>query len=136
MDQIDRNILEYLKQNGRAAYTKIADELDVSEGTVRNRVQRMKEDGVIERFTVETRGEGISAIVMVKLSTEVSLENVLGSLSENIDFHEVTGDHDLVMEIERGTTGELNEEIDGIRAIEGVVDTKTYPVLNSGQTSV
>jgi DNA-binding Lrp family transcriptional regulator len=133
MDQTDRNILSYLRDDGRASYTELADELGVSEGTVRNRVQRMKEEGVIERFTVETKVEGISAVVMAKISTDTDISEILGSLTEGIDFYEVTGDYDLVMEIERETTEELNEEIDSVRAVEGVVDTKTYPVLNRGQ---
>ena len=48
MDQIDLDIIALLQQNGRMPYTEIAEALDVSEGTVRNRVARLQDDKIIQ----------------------------------------------------------------------------------------
>jgi Lrp/AsnC family transcriptional regulator for asnA, asnC and gidA len=41
MDEIDRTIIACLQYDGRMSFTTIADQIGVSEGTVRNRVGRL-----------------------------------------------------------------------------------------------
>jgi DNA-binding Lrp family transcriptional regulator len=130
MDKKNEKILELLKKDGRASYTQIAQELDVSEGTVRNRVQKMKENEVIERFTVETSGLGSEAVVMVKLETGRDIENVLAEFPKGIEIKEVAGEYDLILEIERESNPEINSVLDEVRSIEGVDSTETFMVLN------
>ena len=48
MDDLDRRILSILRRDARTPYTEIADRVGTSEGTVRNRVDRMTDEGVIE----------------------------------------------------------------------------------------
>ena len=55
-DYYDRRILELLEQNSRIPYTEIARILGVSEGTVRRRINDLVDNGIIVRFTIETRG--------------------------------------------------------------------------------
>lgn len=52
LDVIDQAILYHLQQDGRRAITDIADALDVSDNTVRNRMQAMEESGVISGYRV------------------------------------------------------------------------------------
>lgn len=131
MDDTDRKILDILEKDGRASYTEIADEIGVSEGTVRNRVERMADEEVIEKFTVETSLPGNKAIVMVKVSTGISIEDVITELFPGMKVNEVTGEYDLVLEFKGKSSEELNSQLDSIREIEGVEETKTYPVLKS-----
>lgn len=130
MDQKDEKILELLKLNGRASYTEIAKNVDVSEGTVRNRVEKMLENGVIENFTVKTGSRGSKAVVMVKLVIGKDIDHVLEDFPEKVQIMEVTGEYDLVLEIERPSNQEINKLLDEIRSIDGVDSTETYMVLN------
>lgn len=131
MDGKDEKILDYLKENGRAAFTEIAEELDVSEGTVRNRVQKLKEEGIIERFTVDVKAEGtVKAFVSVNVSTERNFQDLLEELPEDLKIFEIAGDMDLLVKISRTSSEQVNEVVDRIRAIPGVRDTKTYMVLS------
>lgn len=129
MDDTNREIVEILKKDGRASFTDIAERIGVSEGTVRRRVQEMKEEGVIERFTVETGSSGSRAVVMVQISTGTSLDKVLKDFPSNLEVKEVAGDSDLILELERDSNEEINEVLDKIREINGVEGTKTYTVL-------
>lgn len=52
-DAIDRAILYELQVNGRRQITDIADELDVADNTVRNRLQKMEDGGVINGYLVD-----------------------------------------------------------------------------------
>lgn len=44
---LNLEIIKLLEADGRMAFSEIADQLDVSEGTIRNRVNSMKEAGVL-----------------------------------------------------------------------------------------
>jgi Lrp/AsnC family transcriptional regulator for asnA, asnC and gidA len=48
MDDIDRSIISHLQFNGRAPYTKIAEELNLTEGAVRRRVKKLIDAGVMQ----------------------------------------------------------------------------------------
>lgn len=130
MDQKDAKILEHLKEDGRAPYTDIAEEIGVSEGTVRNRVEKMIENGDIEKFTVQTGTKGSKAVVMVELKTGRDINEILGEFPEKIEVMDVTGEYDLILEIERPSNQEINDLLDDIRTIDGVDSTETYMVLN------
>ena len=130
MDRTDEEILEILEEDGRVSFTEVAEKVDVSEGTVRNRIEKMQKSGVIEKFTVETSTEGSKAVVMVELETGRDIEEVLNDFPEGITILEVAGDYDLVLRIERKSNREINSILDTIRSISGVKGTETYMVLN------
>jgi DNA-binding Lrp family transcriptional regulator len=129
MDSIDQEILNILKEDGRASHTDIAEEIGVSEGTIRNRIEKMKAEDVIEKFTVHVKNQGISAIILVELSTDADIEYFFDQLSEDMRVFEVTGEHDIIIHLSRDTSEELNDELDKIRKIEGVKNTVTKSVL-------
>lgn len=130
MDRTDEEILEIFEEDGRISFTEVAEKVDVSEGTVRNRIEKMQENDVIEKFTVETSTEGSKAVVMVELETGRDIEKVLEDFPENIQILEVAGDYDLVLRIERKNNQDINNLLDSIRSIPGIKNTETYMVLN------
>jgi Lrp/AsnC family transcriptional regulator, regulator for asnA, asnC and gidA len=48
LDVVDRRLIGALKQDGRMRYTDLASKLGVTEGTVRNRIQRLTEQGALK----------------------------------------------------------------------------------------
>ncbi len=76
MDDKDKRILEMLIEDSRRPYREIAEAVDLSESTVRKRVLRLQEDGVIERFTIRVCREEEKCImafitVIPKSSAEI-----------------------------------------------------------------
>ena len=53
MDDKDRRILEMLIEDSRRPYREVADDVGLSESTVRKRVLKLQEEGVIEKFTIK-----------------------------------------------------------------------------------
>ena len=53
MDIIDQKILELLKENSRMSFNKISENINKTEATVRRRVKKLLEEGILKRFTVE-----------------------------------------------------------------------------------
>ena len=53
LDEKDKKIIEMLFENSRRPYHEIADKVGLSESTVRKRVMKLQEGGVIEKFTIK-----------------------------------------------------------------------------------
>lgn len=52
LDKTDRKIITMLMEDSRRPYREIADEVGLSESTVRKRVIKLQEEGVIDKFTI------------------------------------------------------------------------------------
>jgi DNA-binding Lrp family transcriptional regulator len=133
MDELDRQILDILRRDARTPYTEIADDIGTSEGTVRNRVEQLIEDDVIERFTVATRTGNVKA--MVEISVDVNVQT--GGLTERmaewtmVDFvWQVSGEEDIVLVVDATDTSRLNDLITRARELDEVVSTKTRLILD------
>ncbi|HET7657522.1 MAG TPA: Lrp/AsnC family transcriptional regulator [Bacillales bacterium] len=69
IDETDRKILDCLSENGRMSYADIGKKLDLSRVSIRERINQMMENGVIEKFSVvinsEMVGKKVSAFFEV-----------------------------------------------------------------------
>ena len=133
MDDLDRRILSILRRDARTPYTEIADRVGTSEGTVRNRVDRMTDEGVIERFTVTTRTGNVKA--MVEISVEMNVDTAaVGERMvdwEEVDFvWQVSGEDDVVLVVDAVDTRAVNELISQAREMDEVKSTKTRLILD------
>ena len=133
MDQLDREILSILRRDSRTPYTEIADRVGTSEGTVRNRVEQLIEDGIIERFTVATRTGNVKA--MIELSVDVNVDTAAVSARivewKPVDFvWQVSGDEDIVLVADAADTAALNDLIARARELDEVISTKTRLILD------
>ncbi len=133
MDDLDRAILDVLRRDARTPYTEIAEQVDTSEGTVRNRVERMTDDGVIERFTVTTRTGNVKAMIEVSVAVDVDTTAVSERMTEwnEVDFvWQVSGEEDIVLVVDAADTQDLNELITKARELDDVVSTETRLILD------
>lgn len=89
-DAVDYAILYQLQEDGRRAITDIADELEVADNTVRNRVQALEEKGVIEGYQVNVDYDraNIQHHYMFICSARVSERESLAQQAQ--EFSEVT----------------------------------------------
>ena len=133
MDDLDRRILNILRRDARTPYTEIAERVGTSEGTVRNRVDRMSADGVIERFTVTTRTGNVKAMVEISVDMNVNTSEVSATLAEweEVDFvWQVSGEEDIVLIVDCVDTRAVNELITRARELPEVEGTKTRLILD------
>lgn len=63
LDKNDKKILEMLIEDSRRPYREISEKVDLSESTVRKRVIKLQEEGVIEKFTIKICREDERCIV-------------------------------------------------------------------------
>jgi DNA-binding Lrp family transcriptional regulator len=133
MDDLDSEILSILRRDARTPYTEIADQVGTSEGTVRNRVEQLVEDGVIERFTVATRTGNVKAMVEVGVDVSVDTHDISDRVVDwsEVDFvWQVSGEEDIVFVVDAQDTNRVNELITKTREMEEVVSTKTRLILD------
>ncbi|MEF8800127.1 MAG: Lrp/AsnC family transcriptional regulator [Halolamina sp.] len=133
MDELDREILSILRRDARTPYTEIAERVGTSEGTVRNRVEGMVEDGVIERFTVTTRTGNVKAMIEISVAMDVNTDEVGERLAEweEVDFvWQVSGEDDIVLVVDCVDTRAVNELIGRAREQEEVENSTTRLILD------
>jgi Lrp/AsnC family transcriptional regulator for asnA, asnC and gidA len=132
IDHLDERIIEILKKDSRRAFVEIADELKVSEGTIRSRVRKLLEEGVIQSFTIKTSSKNVKAIIEVKIDVNVNTSEVAQSIAkfEGVsEVFEVTGEEDIVAIIDVTSSPQLNEIIERIRRFDNVQSTRTRLIL-------
>jgi len=133
MDDLDRQILDILRRDARTPYTEIADEVGTSEGTVRNRVERMMDDDVIERFTISTRTGNVKAMLEIGVAVDVDTKAISERMAEweEVDFvWMVSGEQDIVLVVDAADTRGVNDLITQARDQDEVVSTKTRLILD------
>jgi len=135
MDSTDKQILRILKDDGRASYGYIGDKVGLSEGAVRKRIKMLADSGVIRKFTVKIGvAEGAEAITLLATNpsfpTQVVSERIRAIPNVETTY-EVTGQYDIVAVIGGMNVAEVNECIEKIRRVEGIMKTNTMVVLRS-----
>lgn len=86
IDELDLKILKLLEEDGRLAFMDIAKKLRLSESTIRKRVQALKDNGVIKRFTVEIDPAKIGLNTVAIVGIDVDPPNRLPSLLQIYTF--------------------------------------------------
>jgi len=135
IDSIDKTILKMLQEDARIAFKRIAEKTGVSEATIFVRVKKLREKGVIKRFTAlvspEHLGKKLTAFILINTEPK-KLEEVLATLSSMDDVYEVydvTGTYYAIAKIRTENRETLAEIIDQIGMIDGVTRTETAIVL-------
>lgn len=132
LDDLDRKILQILKANARESFVHIAEALGTSEGTIRARIKRLTDEGIIRKFTVQTAGSNIKAMIEVRIETNVNSSAVSSQIAtwEGVErVWEVTGEQDIVVVVDVESTAELNDIVDRIRMFKETQATRSRLIL-------
>lgn len=117
LDERDRKILKILDGEGRIPITELADRLDLSHETVRYRLKKLKDKGVIEKYIVRVNQKklGYEILAVIMLSYRGSDEewqelfDYLMERKEVISVAKVTGEYDLKIAVMSQSTEEFDE---------------------------
>jgi DNA-binding Lrp family transcriptional regulator len=107
--------------------------LKLSESAVRRRVKNLVDNKTIKKFTLELGEENTtSAIVLVSVDSAMDTSKVslkLAKLDGIKTVYEITGQYDITTIMSGSSISEINNTIDALRKIPGVVDTNTVIIL-------
>lgn len=136
VDETDIEIVKKLEEDGRASFREIAEDLDVSEGTVYNRVRRMEENGIIKGFSARSDslklGKDLEAIINLRVEGEhlVEVEEELSEMDPIRCVYDVTGEYDVILIARFETRSVLNEFVKKVISLDYVERSVTHLVLN------
>jgi Lrp/AsnC family transcriptional regulator for asnA, asnC and gidA len=137
MDKLDKDIINFLQENGRMRYTKIAEELEVTEGTVRNRAAKLLEEKTIQIVGMtDPHSMGYEAPAIIGVSVQpANLETAAESL---VSYPEVgslmlvSGEYDLILEVFCRDREHLASFVTNqLQIIPGVQKTQTFMILHT-----
>ncbi|MBI4406562.1 Lrp/AsnC family transcriptional regulator [Candidatus Micrarchaeota archaeon] len=127
IDGIDKRILSLLRENSRIKNVEIARQIGLTEGAVRNRIEKMTKTSVIQRFTINTSAGNFFGVVLLKARGDTKkMMREVSSLGLLQEAFEVSGEFDGCIVIEAPSLEELDKKIDKIRKCMHVADTRTF----------
>ena len=115
VDSLDRSILSVLIDSGRASFVEIAERVGVTERTIRTRMKRLEEDGVIRGYTIRETGIGLTALIRMKVGPGTEIGSLAGEFAswDGVEsVYEISGDADLIAVVHVDDTVGLREMLD------------------------
>lgn len=133
IDNTDLRILEILMQDAKRPYTEVAKRVNVSQGTVHVRMNKMEEAGILEKTTLKINyaklGYDITAFIGIFLEKSALYDMVLNklrSIPEITNIHYTTGNYSMFVKIHCRDTNHLKEVLhDKMQQVEGIDRTET-----------
>ena len=114
-DSLDRAIMNVLRESSRSSFVEIASRVGVTERTVRTRVRRQEEDGIIRGYTIREAGIGLTALIRLKVGPGTEIGTLAGEFStwKGVEcVYEISGDADLIAIVHVDDTVGLREMLD------------------------
>ncbi len=138
LDKIDIKILKLLHKDSSTPYVVIAKKIGVTDGTIHQRIKKLKDLGVIKNFTINLDQNllGKRSIAYILLTVNPGfIEKVsekVCKIPTVLEVHEVHTRGDILIKLRASDQEEIrNIIVNKIRKIEGVVDSDLFPVYKS-----
>jgi len=129
MDKKDSAIIHVLRENSRMPIRDVAKKTGLRPSTVHQRLVRLKESGVIEKFTLklDNKAVGMNFIVFVFVKTKPAaiLEQKIVNDLHVTEIFGITGEYDLLIKLKFGNVEEFNNFIIKFRKEQRVENTLT-----------
>jgi len=139
LDSLDKKILDELQKDARRPFLDVARKLGVSGGTIHQRVEKLKESGVIvgskTLIDYKVLGYGVSVFlgVYVKLAKDITqLISKLDLMEEVVEVHYTTGNFALLVKVYvRDIDHFHNFLIKKLQVIDEITSTESFICLDT-----
>jgi len=137
MDDLDQRLIALLRKDARTTVATLAAKLQVSRGTITNRLRKLEDDGVIVGYAVQLRPDvqpnQIRAWMGVRVEGNQTRAVVASLLGEPgvAALHDTNGRWDLLAELRAESNAELSAVLERVRLIKGIANTETSILLAS-----
>lgn len=135
LDVLDMKIIQCLTDDARTTYRSMAEEAGVSEATIKNRIDRLIEEGVIKKFTVmldyHKLGRAIKSFIGLKVQP-AKLHDIVDHMKGHPDLmvlYRTSGDVDLLFEVIFEKMEDLNAFLEKELALDGILGTVVTIVI-------
>jgi len=131
MDTLDHQLIGLLRNDARLSVAALAHKLQVSRGTVTNRITRLEDQGIIVGYTVRLRPDAQphdihawTSIAVEGNETRTVIASLLGEPAV-AELHDTNGRWDLLVGLRAANLTELSTVLERIRLIKGIQSSET-----------
>ncbi|MEA4892346.1 MAG: Lrp/AsnC family transcriptional regulator [Peptococcaceae bacterium] len=141
LDVLDQKIMDLLSEDGRLTYAELGRMLNLSRVAVRDRVNRLVDSGVIERFSIIINpakvGYNISAFFEIDINPN-KLHEAARNLADNkfvLSVNQMTGPSRLHVHASLWDNQHLQQFLkDAVYSLPGINSVSSYILLRSFKT--
>jgi Lrp/AsnC family transcriptional regulator for asnA, asnC and gidA len=138
IDSVDRQILTLLQQESRTPYSEIARQLIVSGGTIHQRMDKLKQMGVVEGSSINLNlqkiGYDVTAFLGIHLNSSRELANVINELKkmpEVVESYYTTGNYALLIKVHTKTIKDFHNFLaNKLQSIDAIQSTESFISLD------
>lgn len=145
LSELDEKILNLLSEDSRKAFTKIAKELEVPDTTIHFRVKKLKDSGIIKKFSILTSikklgfdhycfiriqcGGHIISEITVKKVEEIS-KNLIKKYEKNVKFLGISEDHSIYLLLISKTLKEMENILSELKKDPDIIEINMWKMKN------
>ena len=116
MDETDKKILNLLKENARAPYSEIAQQVALSSPAVKERITKMEYLGIIEKYTIninyQKMGKSITAFILFETVNCQALREFCAQQKMVLKYYRIAGHYSYLVKVVAENMEHLEEFID------------------------
>ncbi|MAG91128.1 transcriptional regulator [Candidatus Woesearchaeota archaeon] len=135
IDQKDKKIISVLKQNSREPIREISKKTRIRPSTVHQRIQKLIENGVIEKFTVKLNnraiGENFIVLMLVKGGTTDYVDSKILNNKHVKEVFGITGEYDLLIKLKFENVEDFNEYVISFRKLNKEIQSTMTMVVTA-----
>ena len=141
LDETDREIVSLLQYDGRLPFTKIGEELGITEGSVRRRVKRLMDEGKLQVVGIiqpDEIGKTEAGMIGITVQSDMisDVADAIAQLPEVTYLFQAAGEYDLFAEVycddRQHFVSFLNDKL---QKIPGVERTRSFLILKMHKLS-
>lgn len=133
LDDTDRAIIELLQADGRMPFTRVGAEVGLTEGAIRQRVQRLTDAGVMQIVAVtDPMSLGMRRVAMIGARVTGDAESAAAALSAMTEVEYLvatTGRYDLMFEVVADDDAHLMRLMSQLRSRDDIVEAEAFVCL-------
>lgn len=137
LDDLDRKIIAELMDNARRSFRALGVAVGLSAPAVKRRVDRLRDTGIIDRFTVTVdprvmgwRVESFIELFCAPRTPALRIREALTGHPEIVSAFTITGDADALLHLKVVDATHLEQALERIRAEPIVTQTRSVVVLS------
>ena len=143
IDETDVKLLELLSKDASATATEMMSQVNLSVPAINKRIRKMRQTGVIRRFTTvvdgEKVGKPIMAFILLILQQASAVDSLIQYVEADPDVLEcyaVTGEYDYIVKVCAADVKALERKLTLLKQRKGVVKSHTLFALKETKFQV
>jgi len=142
LDEIDKQILRILQKDARTSYREIQEQLGISIGTIHNRISKLKENGIIEGYTLRLNnvklGYKLTFLIRINIDGKHTEELLmdLKKIPEVCSIFHTTGEQSAALICRFQESDQVHDFIRTLNSREYIIRTVSNMVLKEYKNTI